>query len=174
MKKTCCYCGSEVIKGHKNKYYCDFCDMVVDESYLCENGDRKNIDIKKVYFDINYNKTTPELMTLSTFELIQLLQYARQYRSSCWDDWQTFKKIAKATKKDESIEKELVDIAIKNAKESFDMYEYATRKMYIFENLLCERLGYIPKRVTRSYIEKYEDLMEERKVSGMRINPFRI
>lgn len=174
VMKTCCYCGSQVIQGHKGKYYCDFCEMVIDSSSLCENSERKEIPIRKIYFDVNYNKTIPELMTLSTFELIQLLQHARAYRTTCWDDWKTVKKIAKASKKDETMQQELVEQAIKNAKEHYELYQYATRKMFVFENLLCERLGYIPKRVSRSYIEKYEDLMEEKKRSSMRVNPFHI
>lgn len=171
--KTCCYCGSGIEKSD-NKIYCSFCDIVLTEDNVCENGERKNVDIKKVYFDINYNKTTAELMTLSTFELLQLLQYARKYRANCWDSCELNKKLLRTGKKDKSIADDVIKIATENAKETFEIYRYATRKMFIFENLICERLGYIPKRISRSYLEKYEELMEERKTSKMYIGNFKI
>lgn len=174
--KTCCYCGTKVKKINETSdmYYCSFCDMNLNVRSLCAEGKRKSFKIEEVYLDINYSKTTPELMTLSTFELLQLLQHARKIRSDSWDDCDFSKKLVRTMKKEKPDDKESINQAIELAKANFELYTNATKKMYVFENLICERLGYIPKRVTRKYLEKYSELMEERKDTPMKIGIFKV
>jgi len=174
-EKTCCYCGSHVVEYQEpGTYYCEFCDMVLDALSLCSDASRRGPAIVEVCFDTHYSKTTPELMLLSTYELLHLLSYARKYRSECWDNLEMSKKLLRSIKKDSFEDKMLIKDATFVVEENYDLYMKATRKMYVFENLLCERLGYIPKRITQNFLRQYEELMEERKDTPMIVSKIKL
>lgn len=169
---TCCYCGTKV-QTNEDYFYCEFCDMNIEKSMICQNGSRKKSEIKTSYLDVNYTKTTPELMTISTLELLELLKYAREFRSLCWDNYfstkQTMQQIKKA-----KLETVVLNEAINLAQIAFKEYTNATKKMFVFENLICERLGYIPKRVSAKFMEKYIEMTNDKKDKKMTFSKFSV
>jgi uncharacterized membrane protein YvbJ len=75
--KTCPYCGSGV-QTHHHHYYCTFCEMEIDRSEVQENGKRKNLLPQQQPTIEDAKQPTPELMKLTTIELLYLLKLAVQ------------------------------------------------------------------------------------------------
>ncbi|MED4587643.1 hypothetical protein P9304_02755 [Priestia flexa] len=114
---------------------------------LKENGER--LHIKKLTYEVDpshLNKTTPELMVLSTIELLHLLTLARSERSQNYSLMNSSWK-AQEVSEDEMFKK-LESAAGKE-------YQKATKKVFVLENLVGQRLGYVPKRINRQFMEKY-------------------
>lgn len=142
---TCPYCGSELtFKIQEKKYYCDFCAMNVDQ--VQQNYERIHIRVRDFALEVYLDKSTPELMRYSTFELLNLLKYARSERTNTYRLLNTFYKGRIQEKTNDY--KEFEEYSGKE-------YEKITRKMFVLENLIRERLGYVPARITSSYLEKY-------------------
>lgn len=153
---TCPYCGSE-IKNEEN-YYCHFCVMNVPESNVQIDGERLPIQLEHFAYDALTQKTTPELMCLSTFELIYLLKEIRAQRSNTYQSMATLKKAGNS----------ISDPDIKEgSKLAGEMYETETKQMFIVENIIRDRLGYIPTRITEKYLDDYAHQIEQdRKKKG--------
>jgi hypothetical protein len=149
--KTCPYCGSKVAKIDVYYCYCSFCVIELQYKDVQENGERKNLlpDSQPSLSDLN--KSTPELMCFSTVELLFLLKFARQERSFIYKQRHTF---IQALKQGESEFKEAEQY-------TFEEYELYTRKCFVLENLIRERIGYIPVKLTDSYIQTLAFKMEE-------------
>ncbi|MCP1188482.1 hypothetical protein NKR17_05210 [Priestia flexa] len=142
MGKTCGYCGSKIEKINEVQYYCDFCTMTLSGSSVKENGER--LHIKKLTYEVDpshLNKTTPELMVLSTIELLHLLTLARSERSQNYSLMNSSWK-AQEVSEDEMFKK-LESAAGKE-------YQKATKKVFVLENLVGQRLGYVPKELISS------------------------
>lgn len=78
--KTCPYCGSPVAKEEQAHYYeCDFCMIQINVTE--EDGSRRTIPFRETPDGEDIFKTTPELMTFHTYELLCLLKLIRQKRS---------------------------------------------------------------------------------------------
>jgi len=98
------------------------------------------------------DKSTPELMCFSTVELLFLLKLAKKERADIYKQRYI---IIRAMKEgaDEFTEAE---------KYTFSEYEKATRKCFVLENLIWERIGYYPTKLTDSYyIQTLAARMEE-------------
>lgn len=143
--KTCAYCGSEV-KGK----YCSYCDMDLIDRYILDNGNRLSQSISHLPLDQDIFKTTKELIQLETIELLCLLRIARKYRSEIYN-WRIL------THRAESAGGEVNEMKEK----SFEDYEDATRKVWVIENIIKDRIGYYPKKVTEDFINMYNDRIEE-------------
>lgn len=138
--KTCPYCASEVEVFNKMKFYCGFCDMAVVPN---EDGNRVSRYKRKPFIDLkDSNLSTPELMLYHTFDLLHLLQLLRAERRSYFGHVTTFKKASNETDQFKEVEAE-----------AGNEYEKITRKVWIVENLLIERLGYIPERISNELLE---------------------
>ncbi|MBT2655393.1 hypothetical protein J7E81_09100 [Bacillus sp. ISL-18] len=72
--KTCPYCGSHIERIDHQYYYCDFCCMNIDISIIKENHERLYVRFRDFALDGFIDKTTPEMMKFSTFELLNLLK----------------------------------------------------------------------------------------------------
>ena len=155
---TCPYCGSELMERKDQEHYCDFCLMNIPETMIMKNHERMPVRIREFALEQYLEKTTPELMTLSTFELLNLLKYARNERTFLYRNLNTFYKAGKQVKTGEYEEYE---------KYSGQEYEKMTRKMFVLENIICERLGYIPHRITDSYLEDYLSKIQKGKRNSM-------
>lgn len=153
---TCPYCGSDLeqLQG----YYCDFCVMNIPETMLMKNHERLPVRVRDFALEIHLEKTTPELMTLSTFELLSLLKYARSERTSSYHLMNTFYKARKQLQTNDFVESE---------KYSGKDYEKITRKMFVLENIIRQRLGYVPYRITDTYLENYLAQMQKEKQKPM-------
>ncbi|MCM2534218.1 hypothetical protein NDK43_20010 [Neobacillus pocheonensis] len=67
--KTCPYCGSHIERMDHQYYYCDFCCMKIDIRIIKENHERLEVRFRDFVLTAYIDKTTREIMTLSTFEL---------------------------------------------------------------------------------------------------------
>jgi hypothetical protein len=156
--KTCPYCGSNIEKVNQQQYYCDFCTMNLDVRIVKENGERIDVRVREFALDVHIDKTTPEIMTLSTFELLFLLKAIRKERSDMYNYLNIFHKAGKQNDDDEFKENE--ELTGKD-------YLYLTKKMFIVENIIRTRLGYVPTRITENYLAKYLDSIKNAKSGPM-------
>jgi hypothetical protein len=141
--KTCPYCGSAVSFFDLDFGYCAFCEMNIPYDDIQEHGQRKQLLPESQPALSDLKKTTPELMRLSTVELLFLLKWAREERATIYKQRYTFIRAMKQGA-DEFAEAEQY---------TFKEYERATRKFFVLENLVRERLGYYPVKLTDSYIQ---------------------
>jgi hypothetical protein len=88
-------------------------------------------------------KSTPELMRFNIVELLFLLKLARYERSFIYKQSQTF---IQALKQGENQFDE-------GEQYTFKEYEFYTRKCFVLENLIWERIGYISVKLTESSIQ---------------------
>lgn len=98
-------------------------------------------------------KTTPELMRLSTFELLSLLKTIRAERTDMYKYLNVFYRVRTNEDRDDFWEKE---------EEAGREYERITRKMFVLENILRQRLGYGPHRISNKHLEQYLQAMKKR------------
>lgn len=141
--KTCPYCGSDVRFSDLDFGYCTFCEMKIPYEDIQENGQRKQLLPESQPTLSDLKKSTPELMRLSTVELLFLLKWAREERATIYKQRYTFIRAMKQGA-GEFAEAEQY---------TFKEYERATRKCFVLENLVRERLGYYPVTLTDSYIQ---------------------
>ena len=155
--KTCPYCGSNIEKIDSQFYYCDFCCMKLNINIVKENNERLDVRFRDFVLDAVIDKTTPEIMILSTFELLYLLKMIRAERTSNYNFLR--------------IENKLNDIQQNSVvdKDNFsgEKYMYYTKKMYVVENIIRDRLGYVPDRITESYLVKYLENIKKSKNGPM-------
>lgn len=125
---TCGFCGTEL-----NNSYCSFCNMQLKNKNITKNGER--IQHNK---NITFNKDdvflpTVKLMKLETLTLLHLLKEARKIRSN------------------------IFNIKLEAEQKTYNEYETATRRVWVIENIIKNRLGYYPKRLTHDFLEAYID-----------------
>ncbi|MGD6975741.1 hypothetical protein ACQCU3_09135 [Bacillus altitudinis] len=145
MANTCPYCGTN-LKMETDFFFCDFCDMNLPLDQIQKDGERIQIinrEINSAYL----NMTTPELMTFSTWELILLLREARKKRTSLYKRNVESKILKEAQKGDDLLQS----------------YKLSTKKMYVIENILKVRLGYIPANLNQSFLNRYKKNIENPK-----------
>ncbi|PCK18608.1 hypothetical protein CEY02_18870 [Bacillus pumilus] len=133
MANTCPYCGTN-LKKERDFFFCDFCDMNLPLDQIQKDGERIQINNREI-ISTYLNMTTPELMTFSTWELILLLREARKMRASLYK------------RKDELLQS----------------FKLSTKKMYVIENILKVRLGYIPANLNKSFLNNYKKNIENPK-----------
>ncbi|AVI31032.1 hypothetical protein MF621_004211 (plasmid) [Bacillus velezensis] len=149
--KTCPYCGSLVAKEEQAHYYeCDFCMIQINVTE--EDGSRRTIPFRETADEEDIFKTTPELMTFHTYELLCLLKLIRQKRSLKYNE--LYKKAATDNT---------------GSQESRGDYQFLTKKMNIVENLLLQRLGYIPDMLSDSFLTKYLDKIKNGKKTNQKM-----
>lgn len=140
--KTCPYCGSEVQLQVQFFYYCSFCQIKLKKEDVQENGERKSLLPQEQPSIEDVKKSTTELMKLTTLELLWLLKLARKERAEIYNNRFIFIQALKqgATKFEEA------------EKYTYQQYEYITRKCFVLENIIRERIGYIPPKISQKYI----------------------
>lgn len=153
--KTCAYCGSEVIKV-TDRFHCDFCDMILSNQDVAKDGQRKDHTIEHVPFEYDFYKSTPELMQLKTLELLYLLKFARQTRSDIYNTRILGHKAGQE-----------IEAATEILDTSFSEYEKATRKVWVIENIIKDRIGYYPKKITDDFLDAYLERIERSQLKKM-------
>ncbi|MEY2196685.1 hypothetical protein AB7942_28815 [Neobacillus sp. BF23-41] len=107
--------------------------------------------------DAYIDKTTPEIMTLSTFELLYLLKLIRKERNDMYHHMHVFRRAGEESNDFKEAEKE-----------SGRDYLYFTKKAFVVENIIRTRLGYVPDRITESYLVKYvQNIKNDNKTGPM-------
>ena len=145
---SCPYCGSKVIVSTGNVYYCDFCEL--EGAGPSQDGKRLGMAYLRTGISLeDAKKSTPELMSWHVFELLQLLKLLRDDRRFWFKQMSVFKAAGKTTTK-----------FIESEKETERDYEWQTRKVWIVENIIREKVGYIPKAVTGKLLAQWYEKME--------------
>lgn len=157
---TCPYCGSE-LQQQNEKYYCSFCEMILSANLVQRNYERIPVRVRDFALDVYLDRTTPELMRFSTYELLNLLKYARAERTNMYHMMKTFHKARAFDNTAHSSEYDEYE------EYSGKEYEKITRKMFVLENILRQRLGYVPARITESYLARYLADMQKDKRTPM-------
>jgi hypothetical protein len=157
--KTCPYCGSHTERMDHQYYYCDFCCMKIDIRIVKENQERLEVRFRDFALDAYIDRTTPEIMTLSTFELLYLLKMIRKERNDMYHHMHVFRRASDAGSND-----------YKEAeKNSGRDYIYFTKKAFVMENIIRSRIGYVPARITENDLVKYLDNIKKGKKGPMMI-----
>lgn len=151
MGYTCPYCGSG-LHDEEDHYFCDFCVMDISKDQVQMGGHRIN-EIHQKVDPSDIKKTTPELMTYSTWSLILLLKEARKIRASFYKDLSIARSKSRGVRDKERAD----DVAAE--------YQEITKRMYIIENILKKRLSYVPANLNDSYLRDYEKRMSNKKTN---------
>lgn len=154
--KTCPYCGSNLEKVTDHQYYCDFCTMTLAAASVKENRERVDVVVNDFVLRDYANKTTPELMALSTFELLYLLKEIRAERSLMYHHLHIFHRAGEETNEFKEMEKE-----------SGNEYMYLTKKAFVLENIIRKRLDYVPTRITEYDLVKHLESVKKDKKRPM-------
>jgi hypothetical protein len=157
--KTCPYCGSHTERMDHQYYYCDFCCMKIDIRIVKENQERLDVRFRDFALDAYIDRTTPEIMTLSTFELLYLLKMIRKERNDMYHHMHVFRR-ASDTGSNDYKEAE---------KDSGEDYIYFTKKAFVVENIIRSRIGYVPARITENDLVKYLENIKKGKKGPMMI-----
>lgn len=145
--KTCKYCGSFLyfIGEFENTihFHCNYCDLTFNIEETCENKKRKNLVPED--YEINFYKTTKELLQLNTIKLFYLLKVCR----ASW--YETLQRINFLTQEESlnSLTKEDIEQLIKPY---YIEYEKITKQKFIIENILCEKAGFVPEKITDDFL----------------------
>src|SRR5699024_6395742 len=95
-------------------------------------------------------KNTPELLELETIELLCLLRHARDYRAEVY-------KLRLLSHQAEAQGGDMDQIKT----QSYSDYEEATRKVWVLENIIKDRIGYYPQKVTDNFLSMYLDRIQQ-------------
>lgn len=150
---TCKYCGTELkfIGEKENERYfeCDFCEQhfTLDET----SSDRKRKMSVPQYIDADINLPISEFFKRDTITLFFSLKETRKYWYSVKNLLENLKvhykdgEIPQAPEdENEKFKKELN--ALKNE------YTRLTKQKFVIENILLERAGFIPEKITDDFL----------------------
>ncbi|MEK5109797.1 hypothetical protein MHI57_24335 [Cytobacillus sp. FSL K6-0129] len=150
---TCVYCATEL-----SSKYCPFCEMELKEYQISKNGNRMSNTIDSIPAEVEIFKDTKTLMEKETIELLFLLRYARKHRS---DVYNLRINVHRATNQGNDMQE--YDTS------SYNDYEEATRKVWVIENIIKERIGYFPSKVTEKFIHIYLGRINQSNEKKMKI-----
>lgn len=150
---TCSYCGSRltVIDNHAD---CAFCGIRLGPTskygMYGTNGMRKQRFTEKIIINSETAKLSlTELEKLHVIDLIKVLKEARNQRSQIFNLMRIFNKAGDLKHEQEDEYRNL-------ANETGGDYEYWTRRCWMIENLLIDRIGYYPERINNEFMSSLE------------------
>lgn len=147
------------------QYYCEFCDMRVNSNRVMQNSERVEVRVREFVADHYIHQNTPELMNFSTYELLYLLKFIRKERRDMYHYLKTFQRAGEQEDTDQFEEIE---------KETGRNYIYLSKKMFVVENIIRQRLGYVPVRITEPYLVQYLENIKNDKRRPMIIRTERV
>src|SRR5699024_1417921 len=115
----------------ENKKICSFC-----EADLTQERPKK----KQTLSQEEAYQTQPELSKYHTYDLLLLLSYLREQRSTAYKTMQSVRKAPNEVKTSRNDYDELNEYGQ-------EFYREATARKNIIEQILIDRMGYYPKRV---------------------------
>lgn len=155
---TCGFCGSEI-----DYAFCNFCEMELDERYILEDG--KRLDQSKSFLGypnrLEVYCSTKELMEKETLELLCLLREARKIRAEVYN--------LRKLRHEAEDEAGMTDDVKTLDTQTYSEYEISTRKVWVIENIIKDRLGYYPKRITDNFLGIYLKRIEESEEKQMKM-----
>lgn len=132
-----------------------------------QDGCRKPVPEEDVYLLESWaEKQTSELMTYTTARLIYLLRYARKQRASSYNLVRVFKKAGNAAAAFTTDYEDVIQA-------TGESYEYWTRKAWVMENILRERSGDFPAKITDKFLVEYRERIKAVNAKPMAISKSR-
>src|SRR5699024_6585548 len=169
----CTYCKVK----QENKKICSFC-----EADLTQERPKK----KQTLSQEEAYQTQPELSKYHTYDLLLLLSYLREQRSTAYKTIQSVRKAQNKVKQNSNDYDELKEYKqhstayktmqsvtktpkeVKTSRNDYDelneygqeFYREATARKNIIEQILIDRMGYYPKRVDNKLLDALESKIE--------------
>ncbi|MEB6550217.1 hypothetical protein MXL46_14065 [Heyndrickxia sporothermodurans] len=158
--KTCKYCGTTLnfIGEYNNNihFHCPYCDITFEIDQTCENRKRKPA-IPESYANYGYYKNTKELLKENTISLFHLLK-------DCRRDWYSvFTLLSQSMNVKENEFPNEVDLE-KYIQPLYEEYVLLTKQKFIIENILLEKAGFIPEKITEEFLSTI--ISDGKKLSG--------
>ena len=132
----CTYCQIE----QEQKKICSFCG-----ADLTQNRPQK----KQTLSQEEAYQSQPELSKYHTYDLLLLLSYLREQRSTAYKTMQSVRKAPNEVKTSHNDYDEL-------NKYGQELYREATARKNIIEQILIDRMGYYPKRIDNKLLDALE------------------
>lgn len=163
---NCPFCSSELkVNNGCLAPKCDFCGADLRDRNLgrlrlvSAEGERYTFQkMKTNIFEEHAKQSVGILKTYHTFDLYILLREVRETRELVYTGYEVFVKAAE-------VETEYEELAKKEYK-SFNDW---TKRMYVIENILLERQGYFPSKVTDKVLQYMWNQMKSSKRSKMKV-----
>lgn len=161
---TCPYCATEVqiMTGgpFQNHAECTFCKILLgpDSEYgmYTKNGQRMpHVKQANLVTDEDLKLSLPEMKQKHTMDLLLILKLAREQRATVYNLMRVFNKASEQVGTNNPSEEQCEQNWESMANETGKEYEYWTRKCWMIENLLVERLGYFPEKVNEELYGKF-------------------
>ena len=164
---NCPYCATpiQVDKDGIVQEICEFCGGRIREQQtgvlqLCQNGERFEFrKLQQHIFLECIHQSVEELKQYHTYDLYVLLKEVREARSQTYYGLQL---LNKASQTERTLQV--------TANETGGEYEYYTRKAWVIENILLERQGFFPEKVTARVLEYMGEQIRKSKKKTMRIS----
>ncbi len=164
---NCPYCATpiQVDKNGVVQEICEFCGGRIREQQtgilqLCQDGERFEFTkMQQQLFLEHIHQSVEELKQYHTYDLYVLLKEVREARSQTYYGLQL---LNKASKTESTLQA--------TADETGGEYEYYTRKAWAIENILLERQGFFPEKITARVLEYMGEQIRKSKKKSMRIS----
>lgn len=148
-QKTCPYCSTEMKEEHQG-YTCSFCNFY-DFDVTTQAGQRSRIKQMKSIITLDHAyQPIINLFEYHTYDILLLLRLVRQERSKTYSLLTTFNKVMKEEPEEAENFKE-------SAEEQGANYDEITRRAWILENILIDRMGYFPERINDEMLLKVRE-----------------
>ncbi|AHA69985.1 hypothetical protein YBT1518_03830 [Bacillus thuringiensis YBT-1518] len=162
---NCPYCATpiQVDKNGVVQEICEFCGGRIREQQtgmlqVCQNGERFEFTkMQQQLFLEHIHQSVEELKQYHTYDLYVLLKEVREARSQTYYGLQLLNKASKT----ESTLQAAAD-------ETGGEFEYYTRKAWVIENILLERQGFFPEKITARVLEYMGEQIRKSKKKRMR------
>jgi len=151
---TCKFCGTELqFVGEKEKetfFNCTHCDIVFPLADTSVDRKRK-LSIPEYLVDADIYLPTKKLLERDTVTLYHILKETRSF-------WFNIKKLLESMKvhyKDNEIPQsdEGISDDLKSLKDEFKLL---TKQKFVVENILLERTGFFPEKLTQEFLNDIE------------------
>ncbi|WP_253206789.1 hypothetical protein [Bacillus toyonensis] len=164
---NCPYCATpiQVDKNGVVQEICEFCGGHMREQQtgvlqLCQNGERFEFrKLQQQLFLEHIEQSVEELKQYHTYDLYLLLKEVREARSQTYYGLQL---LNKASKTESTLQA--------TADETGGEYEYYTRKAWVIENILLERQGFFPEKITARVLQYMWEQIKKSKKKPMKIS----
>ncbi|MDP4084706.1 MAG: hypothetical protein Q8934_08845 [Bacillota bacterium] len=156
---TCSYCATEVelITGgsHQDHAYCAYCEVFLgpnsEHGMYAKDGERiPHVKQKGLITEDHVKLPLSKLKELHTIDLLLCLSIARKHRGDWYNQMRIFNRASEQAREQEEITQWK-----SAANETGGDYEYWTRRCWMIENLLIERLGYFPEKINDELYIKF-------------------
>lgn len=151
--ETCKYCAEELqfIGEHENEvhFLCSFCNLTFLLKDTSSNRKRKQ-SVPDYINPLPIFATTQEFLECDTVNLYYTLKEIRAF-------WYQIKSLLERTKgklKDGQIPRASKEKPNKMLDELVKEYAVITKKKFVVENILLERTGYLPEKITEDFLNQ--------------------